>query len=342
MSCEAENFTDGSCLAGNEDVAFCRQCERFSRDGGAPCPRLVGGLAVTQGALRICCLHPRTFGLPLAEKNGGTAAIKKTLRQFFLFRTSLQDRLELGQSPTTMRNISHLSVAIEDACNLSCLYCNEISPAERRKSVHPSSSVLPIISILSKSNFLSDPLEYDIAGLEPTLSPYFDDIANILAKNGASGTIYTNATRFSRAIDEALHGDKVKIIVSLDAGTAETYRIVKQRDLFHKVINNLKIYSKNSRNVILKYVMVPQNSSYEDIDAFCGMAKSLHIEHVIIAGNIFWKKKWDSQLAAMLHLRDRLRSSGIFYSWNTLTIHMTEEEAEQRLAALRAAGSLPQ
>lgn len=98
---------------------------------------------------------------------------------------------------------------------------------------------------------------------------------------GESVIFYTNAFIFDKDIARELHDNpQATINLSIDAGTADTWRKVKGVDNFNHVLDNLIAYRKASARagqIILKYIIMPGiNDSEEDFRAFVDIVKALN------------------------------------------------------------------
>lgn len=100
--------------------------------------------------------------------------------------------------------------------------------------------------------------------------------------------IYTDALEYSNNIASLLERKKTTLIVSVNAGTQETYERVKGIDAFDKVSENLFRYSKiDNERTQLRYTYISGlNDKSEDIDGFIELCARLKTEHVsILADN---------------------------------------------------------
>ena len=73
------------------------------------------------------------------------------------------------------------------------------------------------------------------SGGEPTLSVEFEPLLRLLTEYGVRCVIYTNATKRSDAIMEALARDKVELVLGIDAASVEVYKAIKKMNYNEKV-----------------------------------------------------------------------------------------------------------
>ena len=167
------------------------------------------------------------------------------------------------------------------SCNAKCIYCT-YQHVERGYKY----KVLPLLNSLINNNILSKNATVYMSGGEITIYPEFEEMMSLLLNYLNSRIeILTSGIRYCKSIEEAFIQNKCFLIISIDSGTRETYKKIKQVDCFDVVIENLKNYIKASdnvkNNVILKYIIVDDyNDNKEEIKSFIEIATSLGIKNV--------------------------------------------------------------
>ncbi len=167
------------------------------------------------------------------------------------------------------------------SCNAKCIYCTyqHIERGYKYK-------VLPLLNSLIDKNILSKNATVYMSGGEITIYPEFEEMMSLLLNYLNSRIeILTSGIRYCKSIEEAFIQNKCFLIISIDSGTRETYKKIKQVDCFDVVIDNLKNYINASdnvkNNVILKYIIVDDyNDNKEEIKSFIDVATSLGIKNV--------------------------------------------------------------
>lgn len=308
-----------------EEVAVCRNCPSMHS-----CQRLAsGGIAVTNGSLRICCLHPRSFVLPVG--NSHKYKYINVIKNIIVYRYNLVRKLGLNIDFETIKSaVGLISVAVEEYCNLKCIYCAAANAGFPHEEVVDNAVYLTdFLTIMKDCGIVLENSIFDVGGFEPTLSKNFEELLIFLNNNCQSGVLYTNATKFSPAVLQGLKKN-LKIVTSLDSGTPDTYKRVKGRNLFFEVIKNLERYAEVAESVIIKYIVLKENCNKLDIDSFVDLICRLKLKNVYIAGDILHEKD-DNILISMLYMRDELKKYGVIPCWNTLTIKISEQEAERKV-----------
>ena len=169
------------------------------------------------------------------------------------------------------------------SCNAKCNYC-AYSHVEKGYKYN----VVPFIKELIDKKILSKDSEVYMSGGEITIYPEFEALLNLLLSHLNSRIeILTNGIKYSQAIFDCFKEDKCSLIVSIDSGTKETFKNIKQVDCFDKVVDNLKKYISASEtakeHLLLKYIIVDDfNDNKEEIKAFIDIAVSIGIKQVRI------------------------------------------------------------
>jgi MoaA/NifB/PqqE/SkfB family radical SAM enzyme len=123
-----------------------------------------------------------------------------------------------------------------------------------------------------------------LIGGETFMYPWFNQVLDMLAQHPITVTIITNGTMLTEKISPrlvALHALELKF--SIDAATRDTYYRIRGRDVFDKVIGNVKRFSNLTRekpNIrrILVYVVMREN--LDEVLPFVDLARSLDVHSV--------------------------------------------------------------
>ena len=95
----------------------------------------------------------------------------------------------------------------------------------------------------------------------------------------------TSGIKYSTAIDEAFKNNRLEMLLSLDSGSRETYKKIKNVDMFDTVIENLKKYTSAcefaKENIILKYIILDGiNDNKEELGKFFDIVQKLGVRNV--------------------------------------------------------------
>ena len=182
-------------------------------------------------------------------------------------------------------------------CNLFCIYCSTHSDKHVIENTKEY-NIIPVIKDMIEKGVLTPNTKIDIAGGEATLDKNFDELLSVLINAGVKNiNINTNATIFSKSIQEGIKKGVVSIISSVDCGTSKKFFEIKKVKCFEKVWNNLKNYSSNlslnSLNTVrTKYIILPNiNDDKSQIRKFLLKSKQNKIKGVILNIDLHWLRQ---------------------------------------------------
>jgi len=164
-------------------------------------------------------------------------------------------------------------------CQSRCIYCvvykNPKNTYKAAKQSRYPEMIAEIIRYLKSNDYLAHDCFFQFAGGEITILPQKDLLLDVAA--GKKARFFSNAFLFDTKIAASLRNNGSMIYVSLDSGTRGTFKLLKGRDLFEKVVDNLKNY-RSCGEIELKYIIIPGvNDSDEDIDGIVGVLKQLNL-----------------------------------------------------------------
>ncbi|MDE7244474.1 MAG: hypothetical protein K2O18_10965 [Oscillospiraceae bacterium] len=170
-------------------------------------------------------------------------------------------------------------------------------------------------NLRASAEFQTDSLEYYAAFVDKLLSlGWIDDdftcavdmserdsdkkigfVVNSLQKANLTPMLYKVGScllTYSKNLEDLLRQGSVYIIWSLDAGSRETYRKIKQIDAFNQVVENVKRYIQadafHGRFIVAKYLIVKGvNDREEEFDAYLLLVTELGLKYVSISFNFF-------------------------------------------------------
>lgn len=182
--------------------------------------------------------------------------------------------------------IDQVYISHFEQCNSKCTYCiTDIEPKKRKKSVY---KILPVLNSLKENGILKRGCEFHIGGGEFTIYPECDKIIDKFILTGFAKrlAVATNGIKFSKSLFKAMDLDKAVIIISLDCGSKDLFKKIKQVDAFDKVINNIKKYTQSEKSrefVYLKYIIIPSvNDNKEEFKKFVDIAKKYNVQGIKI------------------------------------------------------------
>lgn len=180
-------------------------------------------------------------------------------------------------------------------CNAKCIYCSK----EYSKGTQ-NYNTFPIIKDLIEKGYYKAGGEATFQGGEPTLMQNFDELVQLFTENGTKVRIHTSGIKYSKTTEEALNNNMGTIVISLDSGSRNVYKKIKQVDAFDTVCDNIKQYTNastnNTNNIIIKYLIVPGfNDNINEVDKFFKLMKKLGIKNVAIDIEVQYARKHNNK-----------------------------------------------
>lgn len=175
--------------------------------------------------------------------------------------------------------INHVILNHFRGCNSKCVYCGQ---TETRTEIgYP---VLEILRRLVREKLIIPGGGIDFGGGEPSMLPDLGKYLDFGYENKMRIFVNTSGLLFRAELLEGLRAGQIKLQISPDAGTAKTYKKVKQQNGFGQVWKNIKRYCEYGRNVSIKYIVFSYNSSKAEIDNFIELCKSSGVKNVVVSG----------------------------------------------------------
>ena len=263
------------------------------------CRYIERGIVFSPGrVITPCCVNPATGIVPeLVPFNGSDFSIDGMLeaRAEMIRRHKSGDIVKgcQGCPRLTEREwnikeigpyaIDEVTVAPFSSCNIRCNYCYTVTNPEQTSLLSKAPRVLPVFEELIRRKLLAPYATVRFSGGEPTLSPEFEPLLTLLNGYGVRSIVYTNATKRSEAIMDALGRDKVELILGIDAATVETYKAIKKMNYNEKVWKVVAEYCAAMRpnavnKVWAKFIFCLEN--YHEAEHFVRRAAAAGVKHV--------------------------------------------------------------
>ena len=159
-------------------------------------------------------------------------------------------------------------------CNFDCTYCfvhaRNKPPVECDGDADEQLSVLRYVS----ENLPGKTLELQFSTGELTVHPHREEFLELF--QNYQTTLFTNAGIYHEKIAELMSRGLLSIVTSMDSGTAETFRRIKNVDCYGEVCGNLARYAATGGCIVLKYILLPDLNDHEaDVDGFIDLAARL-------------------------------------------------------------------
>ncbi|GHV53565.1 hypothetical protein FACS1894216_11800 [Synergistales bacterium] len=218
---------------------------------------------------------------------------------------------------------TELSVVFESnykdtVCNVRCCYC----------TAYDDKRYLLDKDILESGNRFIDDWRQLIrlyadkciyvafANGEMTVSPWRDEVLCDLLNTAKNWNLLipTNGVEYNADIARLMRLGRVQdLMISLDAGTRETFQKIRGVDCFEKVISNIRRYKETSERsdcISIKYIILEGlNDNRIDIDCFVNIASELQVKVIISNDNFTLQNPMsDNVRNTIKFLADKLKS----------------------------------
>ena len=173
-------------------------------------------------------------------------------------------------------------------CNSDCIYCYT-SWDKKNYQKKPHYKVMPMLKELFKKKLFHPNGEITFAGGEPTILNEFDDIINILLKNGVNRiTVHSSGIKLSKGIEKGIKEVKLSVCLSADAGSTETFYKVKRVNKFNKFWQNVEKYAQaqpQDKNTLVetKFIIIPGiNDNKQEIEKWFSLNLAYGIKSIVV------------------------------------------------------------
>ncbi|MDA7818351.1 glycosyltransferase [Sulfurimonas sp.] len=174
--------------------------------------------------------------------------------------------------------IKYLSFEYHSVCNMKCTYCSDTYYGGKQASY----DVEELVVNLKENNAIENVPYVVWGGGEPTIDKSFTKVLGLLDKSleTTKQRVITNAVKYVPELFNLLNTDKAYIVTSIDAGTEETFMDVRGISKIDQVMKNLQSYSSiNPHNIIIKYLLLDNNSAFNEINSFVNLIKEYKLEN---------------------------------------------------------------
>ena len=273
------------------------------------CPWIEHGLVFFPSKLAMCCFCgsiQNTNALLRENFDGNNFDIERLFKIKEKFRSfhkkgkihiNCIDCPYLKSDAWDERNyIDCLYISHWITCNSHCSYCFSSQNIEKFK--FKDYKVYDIISNLFYKGFLKRNSKILFGGGEPALLDEFEKLINFFLDNGFQNIrVHSSGIKYISCLEKGLFEGKIHLTVSVDAGSAEVYKKIKNVDCYQVVRNNIRKYASfetniGEANVSAKYIIIPGvNDSKEEIEKWLVANKEDGLSYTILDIEENWYNK---------------------------------------------------
>ena len=248
-----------------------------------------GRLFLTLNKVFPAKYHPddaRELGVRIGPVAFHDDAVKHRDAEFFHKNAVLNDR-EMRRGKISLESYpTNLGVDIWGRCNIKphCVYCTW----DRMKVLEGDNveAVVDDRTLESYGPFFKSARQLVNCSIgEPLLSPRFEEILDLCQRHGKTFEIATNGQVFTPRTIRALAGKPVRLYVSLDAATKETYAKIRN-DKWDEIAPNLMLLNeerKKAGNLLKIYmVFIPMKVNRGDLEAYFQLCRKVEADSLVL------------------------------------------------------------
>ncbi len=249
------------------------------------CPWIEHGLVFFKYQLSMCCHCGHTGGGKTLIRNNFIGQ-KIDWDRIFHIKNIFRNFHKKGKIHTSCINcpylkedkwdkdkyVNNLYISHWSQCNSKCIYCYQTQHEEDFKE-NKKYNIIPYIKEMQEKGILQNGGIISFGGGEPTLLDEFEELITYLIDNNYKGIrVHTSGLIYSKALARAINENKAYVVVSVDAGSKETYEKIKQIPAYEKVRDNINKYALKTtflgrQLVSAKYIIIPNiNDKIEEIE----------------------------------------------------------------------------
>jgi len=247
------------------------------------CATLENTVLIFKDRISICCNGAGRNPSPYAFFSVSSPTEK--IKVYRVLREAIKNALEMGREcacsgcpylekravALNQRPLTDVAVNFAHTCNLKCSYCNSKSDKTEAINILAYSELL---QEMKRSGLIDATTQLTLASGEISIHSSRREIFDMLKEFQC--TVFSNCVLFDDLLSDFLATGNKVLNCSVDAGTRETYAMIKGANCFERVLENLRSYSLHGK-IILKYIFIEDvNDNNKDVDAFIRLCRELN------------------------------------------------------------------
>lgn len=285
------------------------------------CPWIEGGVSFVPGRLRVCPnthigggtpgLVPFKEGLlPVSDIRQRRDIIRRANRAGVFSPCAGCAFSSVGTWAPRAHAFDLVCIAHATACNLACSYCHSIPEARHLQKPGAVPRLYSTFAALIDDGMLAPNSRIQWGGGEPTILREFEALFGLLQRHGAYSEVYTSGVLAPEILLEQVAQGRAGVMISLDAGTAGTYRRIKGRDVFDRVVANAARYAAaNPGRTLLKMILSEDNAG--EVGAFLDVAEKAGVRIVCFDTPMYRDRIGDRLIDAAARFRQEADRRGL-------------------------------
>ncbi|MCL1998358.1 MAG: radical SAM protein [Turicibacter sp.] len=291
------------------------------------CYELNNNLTLDKRDVRFCCVEHITNipKIPLSDNTTNEDLWKKTIA---IRQEAIKNIRNYGKDRDFCKNcyraeekyicadktktkIETLNVIVGFVCQYNCCYCvHEHQPLQER--LNYTKRALNFANYLYENGILDGTTNVAIVNGEISINPMIKEILATFCQSNLQ--ILTNGAVYSTEIEDVLKKGRTTLNISLDAGTQETFRYIKNKNgvaNFDVVCDNIRRYASYGP-VQLKYILLlGKNDNLGDIEGFLNFASQIKADNIILSRDSFNLADLESDIEKTLQIIRYFRKGAI-------------------------------
>lgn len=266
------------------------------------CKSLFGHALLLTNALAKCCFwgENRCFHAEMLDPD---VPFEQLVKEYTDKTRYYYEKARMGEVPLYCSGCPHLeskpleSLPLLDSitfapsvqCNIKCIYCVAMLETDVSKEAYDAKGYgelfLSMLSYLDRNKLIAPGGRISFAGGEISVSPKKRELLDFAADHPEYRySFLSNCVVYDEAISDILARDPDNYVMcDLDAGTPETYYLVKGYHYFDRTVANVGKYARSGQ-VYLKYIVLPGiNTGLEDLLGTVEILKKLGITELRLA-----------------------------------------------------------
>ena len=223
-------------------------------------------------------------------------------------------------------SLNLVSVESTSICSMKCTYCSDMYYGGLKPNYDVNNALKKLEVHITGNN------EFELVwgGGEPLLLKGFDELLTKYTDifKPKRNLVYSNALKYSKALEKMLSSNRAILTTSIDAGTPGMFKIIRGVKGIDKVFKNLKEYERFSHkknglcvNIIIKYIITDENINEEEIKGFLAYVSNYELNNCSFQLSSDFKKEVlsNDQILNVLKLYFGLKKIGaklVFFDYH--------------------------
>ncbi|MCL1994642.1 MAG: radical SAM protein [Defluviitaleaceae bacterium] len=314
------------------------------------CGSLGSELMFSPSSVATCSIESRIFKSPKVKFKKDISVVER-INIWYNLVTDIIENARYGRSTTcdncprfklglypkqpSIKKLLFTSDLPKSTCNFKCTYCitTENNTWKKLRDVKGPTTRDVIKELSQMSEFNREDFIVYLANGEPLAGRYANEILDILLASKWKLDIISNSGIYREKLVTLMDSGRIGYMVtSLDCGTRETFKKIKQVDRFDAVLSNLRRLPLHKiKTFYLKYIFLQDiNDNDAEVDAFYEIAKELKVDIMLSVNSIDKdRSNWpytDKMRILTENIIKKAKTDGLKVGWDENRMHPTDQK----------------